>query len=336
MKKYAAIRYSIIRPCFYVILVIFLFFAEKKGYSQPCYPRTNQTFLITSNILNLRSNPSKSSHIKRVLNPKEHHVEVKNQDSVIDSYILVYVLYWDSFSTINQEWTISVIDSGWVYMNYLNLSGDDRRFILKTGSLDDEAKAYAIEIIRKEDSLFLSENCKYNPSKIAYAYRKLGDIYLNKQDYKTAIINFTKSINASTDNSLEERVLSFYGRALAKINLSDFYGARTDLNQLLPYKSNVSYFPYLLAWGSKSSCWVSLENVYLRLAACDANLGEYYTALNYISIILSNNNKLGYAYFLKAQILLAQNQKKEACKAASTAGELGIMESYDFISQNCQ
>jgi tetratricopeptide (TPR) repeat protein len=317
-----------------------MLFAKKEVIAQNCYPRTSEQFLIKSSILNLRSNHSKSSLIKRVLSPKEHFVEVKDQDSVIDDYISVYVLYWDSFSTIKQERIIRIIDSGWVYLNSLELSGDDLRFIVKTGSLDDKAKAYALEIIREEDSMSLNQSCNYNPSRMAYAYRKLGEIYLSTGDYKTAIINFSKSIKVSTKNSLDEKVLSLYGRAEAKIYLSDFYGAREDLNQLLLYKYKIFYDRYLLAWEAKSNSIfpnyeVSLESTYVQLAVCCASIGEFALALDYISIVLNNNNQLGVAYLLKAKILLAQNQKESACKAASAAGELGYMEAFDFISQNC-
>ncbi len=288
---------------------------KKDGNSQFCRPRTGDEFLIKSKKLNLRSSPSLNSFVKMELDPVYHLVEVKNEDSLIDNFILVYVLFSDSFSKVKQESIINKIDSGFVYLSYLELNGDSERFIFKSVSLSEEDEAEALETIRIQDSLYNNKICYYNPSKIAFAYRKLGDISSFKIDYKQAIVYYKNCIELSTEKSIDERVISLFNRANAKIILNDYYGAIKDLKQLLLYKSQVFIDHNLLDWGVKYENYaiptynylIDLESVYLKLIVCYASINEFITALQYVDIILKNNSSVPLTFF---SILVVPNKNR--------------------------
>lgn len=312
--------------------------------SQNCLPLAGEVYYLKSKTLNLRAEPSLKSDILTVLNDEHYSLVVIHEDSIYNNYILVKAVK-DTFNTTLEESVRVEEKIGWVSCDFVNFNGDNMNYFLR--SFGKAREADVRKIIMEEEELRSSSSCRYNPTRLSYAYSQLGINLFDSENYIEAIKQFNTSIQLATYNSLEHKLVSIFYRAKCKMNLGDFYGAIQDLNIIKYHKTTKIGSLLVIGWRFKSEIdalkltgstipIIDMERVLLSLAICKAELKRYPEALTDINTVIVNNKNSGNAYYIRAHIYFAQNLKEKSCKEASKAGELGIDDAYEFISENCK
>lgn len=110
-----------------------------------------------------------------------------------------------------------------------------------------DLKANCYLKLRKHDEALLTynEGLKKNPA-AAFLYFGRGYVLLNTEEFKDAIIDFTKTLELSKNDSL--RAYTYAYRAGAKESLRDFQGSYDDL--MLAYKLDSNNLVTLASLGS--------------------------------------------------------------------------------------
>ncbi len=314
------------------------------AFSQNCRPFAGEIYYLKTKTLNLRTQPDKNSEIVIVLDNIKHSLEVVHEDSIVNNFILVNAIR-DTFNYSTGEKVVIDEKLGWVYSDFVNFDGDNMYYFARTNGRSSEEDI--LKIITEEEELKLTNSCRYNPTRLSYAYRQLGINLFDSENYIEAIKKFNTSIELATVNSIEHKLISIYYRAQCKMNLGDNRGAINDFKTIKSEKTTKVGNTLVIGWSYKSDNHkvkmlgfniplIDLEIVHLDLAVCNARLKNFTEALSEVNTVLLNNKKSGNAYYVNAQIYLAQNFREKSCNAASKAGELGIEEAYDFISENCK
>ncbi len=324
-----------------IILVQIFAFGRVNAICQPCNIDANEVYYLKQDLLNLREKPNVNSKVIKVLRIKTASLEILNEDSIFKDYILVKAKI-DSFNVKTGEEIHLGEYTGWVNFNLVDFSSDSYSFI--TGGEDENLRID--ELLNKQEALKSVGSCKYNPSELSYCYCKKGIYSFENNEFLEAIEFFNKSINVSTINSIEYRLMAYFYRGKSKLNLNDYYGAKSDFERVYSCKSRYNN-RLVYDWSSKYSKnsfirvgynypSIVKEEVYLNMAICKMRLKNYSEALIDLNSIIERNSKFGYSFYLRAYVYKALNKKKLACLDASKAGELGIKEAYDFISEFCQ
>lgn len=312
-------------------------------YSQDCKPNSNEVYYLKNKTLNLRTNPDLKSKIIIVLNENDHSLIIVHEDSIVNNFIYVKAIK-DTFDSNTDKSVIIEEYYGWVSRDLVNFNGDHIYFARAIGKAEDD---FLKNIISEEEILKSSFNCKYNPTRLSYAYSQQGINLFNSENYLEAIKKFNKSIEIATINSLEHKLVSTYYRACCKLNLNDYYGAIKDFNLIKNEKTTTIGSTMVIGWRfnfkNNNLLWsgyttpiIDMEMVLLNLSICYARIKKYQEALLNLNTIIKNNKNSGNAYYVMAQIYMAQNLKEKSCIEASKAAELGINEAYDFMQRLCK
>lgn len=132
----------------------------------------------------------------------------------------------------------------------------------------------------------------------AVYYYNLGVQQYKANDYKSAIVSFSNSIDMSDSNSAE-RHSSLVMRAFCKVYLTDYRGAILDCNKAL----NITVKTAKIYWA------------------------------NDIPEMVKKFNSM--AYLIRGMCKLSNSDIDGACLDWSSAGELGNSNAYDYINKYC-
>lgn len=324
--------------------ILFCFFS--KSWGQTCIPKEGERYYLKIKTLNLREHPNKNSRIIKVLNEKKYSLIILSSDSIRNNYIFVKAII-DSTNNETKENYILEELFGWVSYDLVDWESDSWQFMIYSGLPEESEEVSEVEeIIDEEKFLRNGQSCKHNPSRLAYANWQYGRILFWQKKYLEAIEVLNDAIEVSTNNSVGYKLVSYYFRGLCKYNLDDNYGAISDFSKLIGQKNKYNSV-FVCDWAFKYkndylkmegvTCpIVDREELYSYLAICKSRLKNYDGALKDIQVMLTNNIKSGNAYYLRAQLNYNMKRYKSACIDASKAGELGINEAYEFISQYCK
>jgi hypothetical protein len=326
------------------LITVFLGLSYFSAFSQNCRPLSGEKYYLKTKTLNLRTQPDKKSEIITILDDKNYSLVVVNEDSIVNNFILVKAIR-DSFNYLTYKKVVIDEKLGWVYSDFVDFDGDNMHYFARTQGRSSEEDI--LKIITEEEELKLTNSCRYNPTRLSYAYRQSGINLFDSENYIEAIKKFNISIELATVNSIEHKLISIYYRARCKMNLGDNRGAINDFKTIKSEKTTKVGNTLVIGWSHKTDNhkvkmpgfnipMIDLEIVHLDLAICNARLKNFAEAQTEVNTVLLNNKKSGNAYYVNAQIYLAQNFREKSCLAASKAGELGIEEAYDFISENCK
>lgn len=154
----------------------------------------------------------------------------------------------------------------------------------------------------------------------AQNYHEKGDLRLNNNNFYGAIQYYTDAINLDSS-----RFSSFYHRALAKMELEDYTGAISDLNETLS----------LLPESSEPVVVKAVSEALLARAKCKSNLEDYRGSISDLTKVIELNPKDPYAYFMRGMDYLLLSKIDEGCLNLSKAGELGHPGAYRAIKEFC-
>jgi tetratricopeptide (TPR) repeat protein len=230
-----------------LILIQILTFVRVTAIGQPCNIDAEEVYYLKHDLLNLREKPNVNSKVIKVLRIKTASLEIINEDSIVKDYILVKAKI-DSINVKTGEEIHLGEFIGWVNFNLVDFSSDSYSFI--TGGEDENLKID--ELLNKQEALKAVRSCKYNPSELSYCYCKKGIYSFENNEFAEAIEFFNKSITVSTINSTEYKLLAYFYRGKSKLNLNDFYGAKSDFEKV--YGCKTKYNNRLVYdWSSKYS-----------------------------------------------------------------------------------
>jgi tetratricopeptide (TPR) repeat protein len=193
----------------------------------------------------------------------------------------------------------------------------------------------------------------YNQSKnnSSTNFIQIGHEHQSKGDYAKAIYNYTKQLENDKNNT---DVL--FLRAICKSELNDNYGAISDYDKIIDLKDKVVPRIYKMStvYNNKAYCLVGLKNYQealpfvskaLEMDKSEAYIwdtrGEiYYHTGDYDKCIIDMSKAISIeendnSFFIRGLAYLQLNQKSNACSDFSKAGELGRVEAYQWISENC-
>ena len=149
-----------------------------------------------------------------------------------------------------------------------------------------------------------------NPD-LAVAYKNRGNLKLTLEDYKGAMQDFNNAISVNP-NYAE----AYLVRGVLKANLSDNLGALQDINKSIERNPNDSF-----AFTSRG-----LVKSFLK---------DYKGALQDFNKAITINPQNANAFLNRGLVKGRLGDKSGACLDYSKAGELGAMEAYDYISEDC-
>lgn len=156
-----------------------------------------------------------------------------------------------------------------------------------------------------------SKAIELNP-KDSYLYRVRGSSKNNLQDYLGAIADYSKAIELSPKNSV-----TYYFRGRAKFELKDFIGAIAD------YSIAIELNPK------------NPQDTYMLRAVAKCELKDFRGAIADCSKEIVLNPKDNYAYYFRGIAKINVGQKDSACLDWSKAGELGEADAYEMIKKYC-
>lgn len=181
----------------------------------------------------------------------------------------------------------------------------------KIGKFSFDPNTGELTLIEKSDKVSKS-NQNNNNEIISRNFSLDAESKYNSGDYMGAIIDLTKAIKLSPNNSV-----LYFQRGNAKSLFKDYYGGISDSNKAIELNPNFSE-----AYVIRGNCYRSLEKN--NIAFSDFSK----------AIELDKYNK--YAYYNRGIIYYwIFNKKYEACMDWSKAGELGYSDAYTLIKKNC-
>jgi len=167
--------------------------------------------------------------------------------------------------------------------------------------------------IAKCDKLILK-----NPTNANAYYNRGVQKYTFLEDYKGAIIDFTKAIKYGYDNDAE----TFYLRGDAKCKLKDFRGAIYDYDIAIKIDTNRINN-------------LDSENGYEARGSAKIKLNDFENAKSDFTNSIEINPTSNKSYFLRAYCELSLEDQENACSDLSKAGELGHPKAYEMIEKYC-
>ncbi len=229
------------------------------------------------------------------------------------------------------------------------------KFGVKTTDSELNEVENDVKKIISEYKLWISKNNNHNSNSNTKAksngYLNSGLIYYKKGEYDNAIEDFTKYLEYDKNNA----DVLFY-RAMAKSEISDYYGALSDYSKILDidnehpmkYNSLATIYnnkAYILVKQRKYKEALSLVNEAIELEKSewyiwDTRAEIYFKTDEYEKAIIDatkaiqikeNSNSL----FIRGLANIKLNEKELGCKDLSRAGELGKKEAYNEIKKYC-
>jgi tetratricopeptide (TPR) repeat protein len=182
--------------------------------------------------------------------------------------------------------------------------------------------------------LFLAFN---SSGQVTKTYFDLGNHKFEKEDYKGAVVYYTKAIESKNEESKYNSFIvsnSYLFRGISKNYLGDYTGAVLDLTKSI---SLLNYFTstYNISIKEKNDLTgMFAHSLYYRSMA-KSNKSNFNEALIDINEAIKLDEKNPTYLIIRGRIKLQLNQKTSACLDFSRAGELGADDAYNFIKENC-
>lgn len=191
---------------------------------------------------------------------------------------------------------------------------------------------------------FYSTAISANPEDDDLLYAR-ADCYMQNAQYRESLKDFNLLLTKKPRNT--EFLL---GRAICKKNMDDAQGAMTDFNKVLELDSKhanaylergrlkftlgdergaISDYDHCIAIESGNAL------AYCMRAISKARLSDFNASMNDFNKSISLNPNNPTAYYFRGFLKIEMKNKKGACEDFSKAGELGHMEAYEAIKENC-
>jgi tetratricopeptide (TPR) repeat protein len=175
--------------------------------------------------------------------------------------------------------------------------------------------------------------------------------HFQNKEFALAIRNFSKYLERDSKNT---DVIMW--RAMAKGELNDYYGAISDYDKVIELNSNypMQYNKIGMAYNNKAYTFVKRKEYKKALPFIEKALeidssdwhfwdtrGEIYLNLGQYNKALSDLNKAikiekhSNSYYLRGLTHIKLGKKEKGCKDLSKSGELGNVDAYQAINQNC-
>ena len=173
----------------------------------------------------------------------------------------------------------------------------------------------------------------------------MGMQHFEKSDYKNALLNFNKVIDADQANAD-----AFYMRGRVKQILEDFHGAMKDFNQAINISPKTAHYyfdrgniKYALQdyYGAISDYSESINldvthvDAYFKRGKAKHQLEAYQDAIHDCTKILEIHADNVDAYYLRGILRIEHGQTEQGCLDLSKAGELGDLKAYEVIKERC-
>ena len=190
------------------------------------------------------------------------------------------------------------------YSSYLEIDSLNQEMLAERG----ECYLFIEEYIKGINDFTKAIKLTPNESNY-YALRAICKKGINEQN--SAMLDFNKAIQLNVKNDQ-----AFLERGRLKFTLGDERGAISDYDKAIVLNATNSI------------------SFYFR-AISKSRIGDHNGALIDINKCISLEAKMGDAYYIRGFIKLELNNLNGACTDFSKAGELGIMDAYDAIKENC-
>jgi len=155
----------------------------------------------------------------------------------------------------------------------------------------------------------------------AELYLKRAILYASINEYSKALADFDKSLKLDSTN-----YISYFSRANLLYKLIE----ETE-------KETVQY-TLKMVLSDYAKCIKENPNfsfVYFNRGNLKFKDGKYLEAIDDYTASIKVNPNFAEAYFNRGLILLVLDNREQACKDFSKAGELGFLTSYDLIARYC-
>jgi len=163
-----------------------------------------------------------------------------------------------------------------------------------------------------------------NPSD-AELYLKRAILFASINNYKNSLNDFNQSILLDSTN-----YITFFSRA----NLIYKMINDREIHQL----TDENKFNLKTVFSDYAKCIKENANfsfVYFNRGNIKFEDGKYLEAIDDFTASIKVNPNFAEAYFNRGLILLVLDNRDQACKDFSKAGELGLLLSYDIIARYC-
>lgn len=190
------------------------------------------------------------------------------------------------------------------FSDYLKYDSLDSDVFSSRARCYKEKKQFALSLKDYTSAINLSPNK-------SDLYGERANCRINMKDNANAMVDFNSAIRLDAKNGV-----AFSDRGRLKLDLGDNKGAVLDFDKaILIQPKDVS------SLGLRSIAKVRMND--LNGALIDANK----------CVVLDSEN--GYYYFWRGQIKFELKNYQGACNDYSKAGELGYMEAYEYIKEDC-
>lgn len=184
-----------------------------------------------------------------------------------------------------------------------------------------------------------------NSTMTAKSYTEAGIKKFEAREYKEALINFNKAIEADP-----KFYQAYYMRGNAKKIFEDQHGAMKDYNLAIEINPNLpeayfergnvkfvlqDYYGAIADYTKTISLNENHIEAYYMRGQAKHQLEAYQDAINDCTKILEINNKNVDAYFLRGILRIEHGQVEKGCLDLSKAGELGDISAYEVIREKC-
>ena len=152
-------------------------------------------------------------------------------------------------------------------------------------------------------------------------YLKRAIVYNSLKLFDKAILDFNTSLRLDPEN-----YMTYFGKAnrmYLTINQLDDYDNKDALNLVISdYNKCIEINP-------------NYSYAYFNRAYIKFQQEDYIGAIEDYSEVINKSSSFAEAYLNRALILLILDNKEQACKDLSKAGELGIEQGYSLIAKYC-
>lgn len=205
--------------------------------------------------------------------------------------------------------------------------------------------------VNKQNASNTSNSTSNKNSNSSVNYVQIAMEHFQKEEYALAVRNFSKHLENDQNNT---DVIMW--RAMAKGELKDYYGAISDYDKVIELNSNypMQYNKIAMVYNNKAYTYVKQKEYSKALPFVEKALeldksdwhfwdtrGEIYLNLGQYKKALSDLNKAikiekhYNSYYLRGLTQIKLGNKEKGCRDLSKSGELGNIDAYDAINQNC-